>query len=573
MSKLQISFSQLSNKGVKEQNEDAFGIVCPQDYSLESKGIAAAIADGMGSCEFPREASNNCVNGFLNDYYSTPDSWTVKSSAAKVLTALNSWMTSKGFDSHAKAYVSTFSGIIFKSTTAHIFHVGDSRVYRYRDGELKQLTRDHRVWVSQNNSYLSRAIGIDVHLDIDYKSCPLELEDIFLMTTDGIHDYVSDTRICQIIETSDSLESIAKNLLDTALAQNSQDNMSCQLIQIQSLSAQKAEEVLDALVELPFPPDLEPGMVLDQYKVLREINASARSQLYLVEDQLTGETLVMKTPSVNFEDDPTYLEQFYLEEWAGKRLNHPNLLITYDCGKNRTRRKRSALYILMEYVEGITLSQWIKENPMPDIQTVYHIVDQIIKGVRAIHRMEMLHRDIKPDNIMIDKNNNIKIIDFGSIKIAGVSEISTPIDRHDLLGTRDYTAPEYLYGIPASKQSDLFSVATLTYELLTGHLPYGDQLGRVNSAKAVCKMKYRPSYQYNPMIPIWMDGALQKALSCEVKSRYDTFSEFFYDLQHPNEKFMDHHIPIIEKNPVIVWQVIAGLSLLGDFILLYLMSR
>ena len=567
-SQLSVSIGQSSDKGIKDANEDSYGVLCPEDQLLESKGIAAIIADGMGSCEKPKEASEYCVKGFLNDYYSTADSWTVKTSGAKVLTALNSWLYGKSHDEHAKAMVSTFSALVLKSTTAHIFHVGDSRIYRYRDGYLEQLTNDHRVWISHDKNYLNRAIGIDLHLDIDYKTSEAEVGDIYVMTTDGVHDYLNDKQIKALLKTDGSLEVIADDIVCSALENNSHDNVTCQLIRIDGLPSQEANEVYRELTRLPFPPELEPGMLLDGYRVIKEISCSSTSQLYLVEDEKTQQQLVMKTPSVNFDDDPSYIERFHMEEWAGKRIKHRNVLQTYE-----QNRPRKFMYFLMEYIEGITLGQWIEQNPKPDIDNVVTIVDQIIQGLRAIHKMEMLHRDLKPDNIIITQDETVKIIDFGSIKIAGIEEISTPVERMQLLGTKNYTAPEYLLGMAGSRKSDLFSLGIICYEMLTGHLPYGDQLNRNSNWRSISKIRYTPSIKYNPMIPLWLDGAIEKSVRCDQRMRYDSFSEFFHDLKHPNDAFMKKNIPLIEQNPVLVWQTITTILLISNVVMLYLLIK
>jgi eukaryotic-like serine/threonine-protein kinase len=564
---LKISIGQYSDKGIKEQNEDSYGVLYASGQSLESKGLTAVIADGMGSCEYPKEASDNCVNGFINDYYSTPDSWTIRSSAAKVLTALNSWLYSKGLNYHAKSYVSTFSCLILKSTTAHIFHIGDSRIYRFKNNTLEQLTHDHRIWISNQKNYLSRAVGIDLHLDIDYKTLPIEIGDLFIMTTDGIHDYLSDKELKQHLKEFSQLELLAKDIISHALNNKSHDNVSCQIIQVDELPEQDSNEVFNQLLELPFPPELEAGNTIDGYRIIKEISASSTSQLYLVEDPQTHKQMIMKTPSINFEDDPSYLEQFYIEEWAGKRLNHENLLITYE----QTQAK-NFLYILMEYIEGITLSEWIKKNPQPEISRVINILEQIIKGVRAIHRMEMLHRDLKPDNIMITPDGKVKIIDFGSIKIAGLQDVSSPVARNELMGTKNYTAPEYLLGITATKKSELFSVGIVAYEMLTAKHPYAEQLDKYSKADNINKLRYIPCTKYNPMIPLWIDGALKKAVRCDHRLRYDNFSEFLYDLQHPNEKFLLNSQPFMEKKSVLTWQLISAVLLISNLIMFYLLS-
>lgn len=567
-SQLSVSIGQSSDKGIKDANEDSYGVLCPEDQQLEIKGITAIIADGMGSCEKPKEASEYCVKGFINDYYSTADSWTVKTSGAKVLTALNSWLYGKSHDEHAKAMVSTFSALVLKSTTAHIFHIGDSRIYRFRDGYLEQLTNDHRVWISHEKNYLNRAIGIDLHLDIDYRTTEAEVADIYVMTTDGVHDYLNDKQIKQRLKSDCALEVIADNIVSSALDHNSHDNVTCQLIRIDSLPSQEANEVYRELTKLPFPPELEPGMLLDGYRVIREISSSSTSQLYLVKDEASGQPMVMKTPSVNFDDDPSYIERFHMEEWAGKRIKHRNVLETYE-----QNRPRKFMYFLMEYIEGITLGQWIQQHPKPDIAAVISIVEQIIQGLRAIHRMEMLHRDLKPDNIIITPDGTVKIIDFGSIKIAGIQEISTPVERLELLGTKNYTAPEYLLGMAGSNKSDLFSLGVICYEMLTGHLPYGEQLNKNANWRNISKIKYTPSIKFNPMIPLWLDGAIEKSVRCDQRMRYDTFSEFSYDLIHPNDLFMKKNVPLIEQNPVLVWQTISAILFIGNVVLLYTLIK
>lgn len=565
---LKINIAQSSDAGLKENNEDSYGIVTPENQLLDNKGIAAIIADGMGSCAFPKEASEYVVKGFFSDYYSTPESWTVKTSAAKVLTALNSWLYGKSTTQHARAYVSTFSALIIKSTTAHILHIGDSRIYRLRDGNIEQLTTDHRMWISQEKNYLSRAMGVDLHLDIDYKAVDLEIDDIFVMTTDGIHDYLSNKQIKDIVSPSANLAVLADQLVSKALAHGSHDNVTCQIIRIEALPSQQANEVINDLIRLPFPPDLSTGMIIDGYKIISDFHSSPTSQLYLVEDTETAQIMLMKTPSVNYDDDASYIDRFHMEEWAGKRVYNPHVMVTYE-----QRRKRSCQYFLIEYIEGITLAEWIIQNPSPAIKQVTDILKQIIQGLRGLHRLEMLHRDLKPDNIMIAHDGTVKIIDLGAVKVAGIQEIASPVERLELLGTKNYTAPEYLMGIAGSTKSDLFSLGVIAYEMLSGKLPYGDQSDRRLNWRSISKIKYTPSLRHNPMIPLWLDGAIEKAVRIDHRTRYDSFSEFYHDLTHPNEAFIKGSVPLLEKDPVIFWQSVSSALFIINLILLYLLLK
>ncbi len=565
---LKINIAQSSDAGIKKNNEDSYGIVTPEGQLLENKGITAIVSDGMGSCAHPKEASEYVVKGFFSDYYSTPESWTVKTSGAKVLTALNSWLYGKSTNDHAKAYVATFSALIFKSTTAHILHIGDSRIYRIRDGNIEQLTTDHRIWITKEKNYLSRAVGVDLHLDIDYKTVDVELDDVFIMTTDGVHDYIQDKQILDIVSQSTHLNIVSDQLMSTALSQGSHDNVTCQIIHIEELPSQEANEVINDLVRLPFPPDLSPGMIIDGYKVLEEFQSSSTSQLYLVERVTSKKTMLMKTPSVNYEDDPSYIDRFHMEEWAGKRIYNPNVMVTYE-----QKTKRTCQYFLIEYIDGITLAEWIIQHPNPEIKKVCDIINQIIHGLRGIHRLEMLHRDLKPDNIMIQKNGTVKIIDLGAIKVAGIQEISSPVERIELLGTKNYTAPEYLMGIAGSNKSDLFSLGVIVYEMLTGKLPYGDQSEKNIDWRSISKINYTSALMHNPMIPLWLDGAIEKAVRIDHRLRYDSLSEFLHDLTHPNESFMKNSLPLAEKDPLVFWKFMSVGLLMTNIILLYFLLK
>jgi eukaryotic-like serine/threonine-protein kinase len=563
-----ISVGSHSEAGQKDGNEDSVGIEIPEDNILALKGIAAVIADGVSASEAGKEASEACVKGFLNDYYSTPDSWSVKTSGEKILTALNRWLYGQGHRLYGtpRGMVTTLSALIIKSSIAYIFHIGDTRIYHLRGNNLECLTRDHRVQVSKDKEYLSRAMGIELTIDIDYRKFSVKAGDIFFLTTDGVHDYVDPKYLIDVVnENKDDLDKASQLITKKALANSSPDNLSCQIIHIEEIPGKDDKQVYETLTALPFPPPLEPGMILDGFRVVRELHASKRTQLYLVVDEESKRQMVIKTPSVNFEDDPAYIDMFLHEEWVGKRINSPYVLKI--CNQER---KRQFLYYVTEHVEGQTLRQWMDDHPEPALSEVRNIVDQIAKGLRAFHRMEMIHQDLKPENIIIDQHGTVKIIDFGSTKIAGIEEISAPFERIELLGTRNYTAPEYLLGYKASNRSDLFSLGTIAYEMLTGKLPYGKSLP-TNPTK-------RPGYisacRLKTTLPPWVDGALEKAVKWDPEKRYETLSGFTYDLGTPNPKFVkDQPLPLMERNPTGFWRACTITLLIINLILIYLLTR
>jgi serine/threonine protein kinase len=570
---LKVSIGYASDKGIKPDNEDFFGSLIPEGPQLTHKGITVAIADGMSGSDAGKQASHSCVISFLNDYYSTPDSWSAKYAGQKILSATNSWLYSQGQNCYesARGMVSTLSIIILKSTTAHIFHIGDSRIYRLRQGNFEQITRDHRIWVKERN-YLSRAMGIEPHLEVDYHSLPLEKGDLFLMTTDGIHDFIYEKALKKLVQECADLTLVAAQVMQQASESHSDDNLTCQLVRVDELPEANEDEVIRRHINLPFPPPLEPGKVIDGYRIEAELHASKRTQIYRAFDTKTDTQVILKTPSILYDDDTHYIEHFLHEEWAGKRIHHENVLKILN-----PNREKSCIYYVTEFLEGPTLRQWITANPKPDIKETRKIVEQIAKGLRAFHRMEMLHQDLKPENIMFDKNGTVKIIDFGSVKIAGITEI-TPLDyseTENILGTLNYTAPEYHLGQRGTPKSDLFSLGVITYEMLNNALPFGQDMPEKPNKMNLAKLYYVPSFHHNAMVPIWIDGAIEKATAITPQFRYDDLSEFLYDLSTPNPKFLSakESIPLIQRNPLLFWKSLSAILLIMNLVFMYLLSH
>jgi len=571
-SSLKIAIGQHSDKGRKEINQDFHGAYIPTDPLLSSKGIAVAIADGISSSDVSQIASETAVSGFLSDYYCTSESWSVKTAAQRVLFATNSWLYSQTRTSQFrfnkdKGYVCTFSTLVLKSTTAHIFHAGDSRIYRLAGNSLEQLTEDHRLWVSQEKSYLSRALGINEKLEIDYKTLPLEVGDVFILATDGVYEYAAEVFILKAIhQYANDLDKAARMIVDEALQQGSSDNLTVQIVRIEALPHQDAGELHQQLTVLPFPPELKARMQFDGYDIIRDVYISSRSHVYLAMDHETKKKVIIKTPSIEHQDDTQYLERFLMEEWIARRINNAHVLKACE-----QTRKRHFLYTVTEFIEGKTIAQWMLDNPKPDIETVRGIVEQIAAGLRAFHRQEMLHQDLRPNNIMIDQTGTVKIIDFGSTYVAGIMETTDPLEQQHILGTAAFTAPEYFLGESGTPRSDLFSLGVISYQLLSGKLPFGTEVVKARSKAAQRKLNYRSVLGDDSEIPLWVDEAIKKAVQPDPSKRYDKLSEFIYDLRNPNSAFLNKsRPPLLERNPLLVWKAV---SLVLSLTVIYLLTR
>jgi len=566
---LAISIGQSSDKGRKDTNQDFHGALIPEEPLLSLKGIAIVLADGISSSEVSDVASESAVKSFLTDYYCTSDSWSVKTSAQRVIAAANSWLHAQTRQSQYlyerdRGYVCTLSAMVIKSATAHIFHVGDARVYRLAGRTLEQLTEDHRVVVSSEQSYLGRALGINAQVEIDYCAVTIEQGDIFLLATDGVYEHVGSRFVAETVIGSDDLDAAAMAIVEEAKRQGSPDNLTLQIVRVDALPDGDGSEILRQTAELPCPPLLDARMTFEGYRIVRELHASSRSHLYLAVDGADDAMVAIKTPSIDLRDDPAYLQRFMMEEWVARRISNAHVL------KPRIQsRKRNYLYLVTEFVDGQTLTQWMIDNPRPGLETVRGLVEQIAKGLQAFHRLEMLHQDLRPDNVMIDATGTAKIIDFGSVRIAGIADDEAGGGR-DILGTMQYTAPEYFLGDGGSPASDLFSLGVMTYQMLTGRLPYGAEVAKTKTRSQQRKLRYRSALDDNREIPVWIDGALRKAVHPDPSQRYQELSEFVFDLRHPNRTFADRaQTPWMERDPVIFWKVMSAvlftiaLALLG----------
>lgn len=558
---LQVDIASHSIQGLKDNNEDAVGFFVPQESEvLEGKGIVFAVADGVSSAEAGKEASNTAITRFLSDYYQTPDTWSVKHAGQKILSSINLTLFKRSheFASEEKGYLTTFTALVLKSRIAHFFHAGDSRAFLYRDGEFKQLTRDHVASIGSGRSFLARAMGMDNSIQIDYSQFTLEVNDILLVTSDGIHDFLTTDRIIELMSAKLSCQERINALVQLAYDNGSDDNISGALCHITALPNESLDDYNSKLTRLPFPPPLDEGVTLDGYKVIKELFASSRSQLYLVEDTQSGEQMVMKTPSINFEEDTGYIDRFIQEEWIGKRIDSERVVKII-----KQQRPRTCLYYLMEYVQGISLEKWMSQNHFPKPKVAFNLVEQIAEGLAAFHKMETIHQDLKPGNILVNEQNQIKVVDFGSVFVAGLAEVFIPLDHEGVLGTATYSDPKYLLGKNTGVQGDLYALATITYEIFTGKLPYGEKISECQTAFEYDRLRYISATVANPIIPMWFDRTLERGVSFDLERRYDNITEFINDLKKPNPNYLlDDPKVTKNKSQVLFWQLLSGFWIL-----------
>ena len=570
---LRVTLGQASLASTHATNQDFHGALLPRGHQLASKGIALALADGISSSQVSQLASQTAVRSFLEDYYATSEAWSVRRAAERVLSATNAWlhaqtMGSDGRFEKDRGFVCTFSALILKGRDLHLIHVGDSRIYRLHPQALEQLTEDHRVRLSSTESWLGRALGAGPYVEIDYRGWEAEAGEIYLLATDGAYGHLHAEDIhAALREHPADLDAAATDLVSLARRRGSDDDATLQLLRIDELPASDAPHPQLRREGLSLPPTLAPRMEFEGFTILREMQVSARSHLHLAVDNSSGQQYVIKTPSVDLSQDADYLDRFVLEEWIARRIDSPHVIKTWPSDRPRTH-----LFVAMEFIDGQTLAQWMRDNPHPGLDSARSIIEQLAQGLQALHRREMLHQDLRPENVMIDHQGTVKLIDLATAHVEGLAEYHRDaLVSAAVPGTLQYTAPEYLLGEGGSPRSELFALAAITYQMLSGQLPYGLDAARVRTPQDLRSLRYVPLRHHRPDLPAWVDAVLAKALHPNPAKRQEVISEFIHDLKAPGAQFHQQRTtPLIERNPVLFWKCSTALLTLAVLTLLAL---
>lgn len=554
---LAITFGGYSSQGDKSENQDAFALKMSDGLDLELKGHVAVIADGLSSANCAAKASQMSVCHFIEEYLATPETWSVKKSAAKVISSLNKWLYSRQLIADEKGlseqWFSTFSALVLKGDRGHVFHVGDCQIVKINSDGYQELTKDHATV----SGTLTRALGADSHIEVDYKYTSFAPQDIIMLSCDGVHHFVKPKQVKQLLKENDNLEQASKAICQLASEQGSQDNLTCLLIKIEQLPQQAFNQLVFTRLQQVIPPALKLGSKLDHFEILDVLHQTSRSHVYLAKDIIEKKLVVIKIPSVNFIDDNEYLSSFIKEGWIGEKITHPAIMKIYP----RVIGSKF-LYHVCEYIEGQTLAAWMKDNPKPSLIKVRDILDQLIKILRVLQRQDVVHCDIKGDNFIIDSHGRIKLIDFGS-SVAGAvldNSLSEKLDQYSFnQGTLNYSAPELFYGHENNHQSELYSLAVLIYQMLTNRLPYKE----ISQLDAVPKQynlwRYKPITTYRIDLPKYLDRVMSTALAANPVSRYEHYSEFLaqFTISKNTQLNVQDNLPLLERDPVKFWQGIS----------------
>ena len=569
---LDVDIGWFTARGPRENNEDFVAAQRAAPHEA-ARGLIAAIADGVSAGGRGREAAQTTAMCLLQDYFGTPETWDTTVALDRLISAQNAWLAASNrrqAQAGAAGAMTTLTALVLRGHSYTLAHVGDTRAWLVRDGICLQLSQDHVFDHPDMRSRLTRAIGLDDHVRLDYEQGELRRGDVFLLTSDGVHGVLRHRQITDITRraSSEEAQAVAQALVDAAVAAGSRDNASALIIRVNELAALQLDDALLRGRQLPLPPRLRIGDVLDGFTVTATVADTGLHRLYQARDNATRELVAIKTLHESRGSDPEERTMLAHEAWLGLRLAEQFSAGT-PSGFVHVREVAgpSAFYTVFDWHSGQTLEQaWARGEKFS--------VGQVIGGALAVaralgrlHRQGVVHRDIKPANLHLGDDGQWRVLDLG----VAISGRESAAQRELHAGTPSYMNPEQWQagegeGSAATAQSDLFALGVTLYQWLTGHLPYGEvepyQLARYRNDP-------KPPSRLRPDVPIWLDHVVLKAVARDGRQRFETAEELVLALERGASRPVGAPLstPLIKRDPAALWKAAFAVSVMFNVLL------
>lgn len=544
--------------GPRERNEDFCGVVTPSGAELENKGVLAAVADGIGGHRGGREAAEYTVRGLLADYYATPDTWAVPRAIETVAGALNRWVIAEaGRNAELAGMATTLSALVLRGRRYYTAHIGDSRIYRFREGRLAPLSVDH-VWDHPElRNVLSRAIGLDPRLLLDVGEGELAPGERFLLVSDGVWGVLPDALMAEVLLDHPEPQAAAAALSSLALARGGHDNATAVVVDILALGPASLRDSQESDARLPLPPRLKPGHELDGLKVVEVLHDSRETLLYRVVDKRTGQSLVLKTLQPALAGDVDASAALLMEEWRARRVVSPFFPQVVPRGE------KSCRYYLMTWHAGASLQARLDAGQHFAVGDGVRLGSALLKAIAALHRLDIIHRDIKPDNVHLGQDGVLRLLDLG---VAVSRSEWVPGQAEGRAGTPSYLAPELFAGAGPEPGFDLYAAGVTLYHLFTRKYPYGE----IEPFQTPKFGQPLPPTRWRPEMPGWLENLLLKAVAREAGDRFETAEEFILALERGASRPLSPPAwrPLARRRPLLLWRLLAAVSLALNLVLL-----
>ena len=589
MNDIDIGYTSLA--GTKPINEDFAGAMLPGKDDKDM-GVIMALADGVSMGGMGKEAAQTTVTSLVRDYFCTPPTWDTSVALDRIIAAQNAWLVALN-KRRPELGFTTLTALVLRGQTYTLAHVGDTRCYLLRDGQLTQLTHDHIVNHTDFKHQLLRSVGSEDRLAVDYSQGEVMLGDCFILLSDGVYGFLSDARVKAIFKDIEQQsgtswqslsETLAENLVDAALKSGSNDNASALVAHVKGLSAATLEDATLAALSLPIPPLLKTGDKIDGFQVIAPVADSGINVIYQVKETAseltTGKRFALKTLHPSRTKDKEERTMLVHEAWLTQQLQATRAADSL-VHLMPLESKPSAYYIIYDWHNGETLQQQLdRRNTHTSPFEVAHALSaatQITKALSHLHRQNVIHRDIKPANLHQGADGVLRLLDLGVAlsgkESAAMKEVS---DLH--AGTPSYINPEQ-WGVHVKNagddtkelpdaQSDLFALGVTLYQLLTGKLPYGEVLP--GQSGRYYRDPLAPS-RHRPEIPKWLDNIVLKAIARDKNQRFETAEELLLALDRGASRPLNAPLatPLIQRDPTAVWKIGLGISVLFNLLLVY----
>jgi serine/threonine protein phosphatase PrpC len=556
LSGVKVSVGFASETGPRRRNEDFAGAVFGPELPQPRRDVVAAISDGIGGAKGGREAAEIAVRGFLDGFCDLPETMEVRRAAAIVIDALNGWIHSQGVrDPLLMGMGCTFTALVLRGRLAHVLHAGDTRAYRLSRDRLTLLTSDHvRPGGNGRSNILTRALGVETEVRLDYTSLPLAQHDRFLLCSDGVHGTLATEAIAEIMRQRVSSEDTARELVRAALDAGSGDNCTALVLDVVGLETAETTDIGADIAKWPLIAVPQGGETVDGF-VLKVLLSDGRyTRLFGAEDEVEGGEVALKFPKSRMLDEAKFRETFAREAWVGSRVNSPWLGHVIELPPGR----QSCLYTVMPLYQGELLETRLTRRPGLGLEEGRNIAIKLARAAAALHRAGIIHRDIKPDNVILEREASLKLIDFGVVRIPGLEE-GPP---QDIPGTVAYMAPEMFDGEAGNEATDIYAFGVTLFRAFTSEYPYGNS----DAVSPPRRERPTPLSALRPDLPAWLQAALARAVAKDPTERFRDMTEFAVEIEAGPASAP--HAPsrpqtLYERYPLQFWQAIAALLALA----------
>ena len=545
--RLEIATGFASLCGRRADNQDYCGVYLGTAVERARMGSVAALADGVGGAKGGREAAELAIRSFIDGFYAQPETIGAANAARRSLSGFNRWLHATArSDPALEGAACTFTALILRGRRALAAHVGDSRAWHFRDGQLTQLTEDHVLPHPDQRHILYRAVGIEADLRLDFTKRDLAPHDRLLLTSDGVHGSLGAKAIAKLLAERNSPALDAEAIANAAAAAGSQDNITALVIDIISVPAVDADALAGIAEALPIGDPPAEGQTVDDFQLVKMLSDGRYTRVFHALDQATGQPAVLKFPKPALLSEEGARLAFTRESLVGARVDNPYVARALELGPDRQTR----LYIAMPFYSGETLETRLTRSTL-SIRNGVQVGARLARAAAALHRLDIIHRDIKPDNVILTDDGGLRLIDLGVARLPRIPEFA----RNEIPGTPSFMAPELFAGAPGDALSDQYAIGVTLYRLFTGRYPYGEvePFSRPRFDRPVPPSKYRPD------IPAWLDAAILKAVAVKPEDRFGDVVELQIALESGADRGTggNVHQPLVERNPVLFWKLVS----------------